>query len=88
MKWIVRYYKGLSIFCFIYGISVILDIYVFKAYLKNLMVKANSSSMSAYNTDGVFNIIVLLFLMIILPLLLYYLICFFTPKEDKKDEDN
>ena len=73
MKIISWYYRILTTFSILLGITVILDTFILKQFLKKLMVQANTSSISPYNTDGVANIIIILFLLIALPFLMWLL---------------
>ena len=54
--------KGFSIFCFGVATSILLDMFIFKAYLKNFLVRANTSSYSPYSTDGQSNWVLILVL--------------------------
>lgn len=62
-----KYYRFLRFISIVLGITVILDTFCLKQFLKNIMVKANTSSYSPYNTDGVFNIIIIFALVIAIP---------------------
>ncbi len=59
MTWITTYYRILTTVSILLGITVVLDTFIFKQFLKNLMASANSSSISPYTSDGVLNISVI-----------------------------
>jgi len=89
MKIMDLYCRAVASFGFLLGITVVLDTFVLNQFLKNLMVKANTSSYSPYNTDGVANIIVIFFLLFGVPFIYYALKFFRTMKEeDKKPEED
>ena len=83
MKAIKLYYRCLSIVSFIIGSTVVLDTFIFKQFLKNLMVKANTSSISPYNSDGVLNIVVIVFLMCVIPAMVHTFFILIDRKEDE-----
>ena len=81
--------KGFSIFCFGVATSIILDMFVFKAYLKNLLVRANTSSYSPYSTDGQSNWVLILVLFGVgIMAYLIYTACAGGPEspDDKKND--
>jgi len=85
VKWLKIYYKVFAISSFIYGITVILDTFVLNQFLKNLMVKANTSSASLYNSDGVLNMIAILFAMLVIPGIIYLILCILTGRCEKRE---
>jgi len=85
MKWLLLYYKILGISSFIYGTTVILDTFVLNQFLKNLMVKANTSSASLYNSDGVLNMIAILFSLVVIPGIIYLILCILTGRYEKRE---
>lgn len=56
----IKTLKAIRLFLVFIVSSLLLDMFVFKAYLKNLLVKANSSSVSPFSTDGQSNYTVLI----------------------------
>ena len=81
--------KGFSIFCFGVATSILLDMFVFKAYLKNLLVKANTSSYSPYSTDGQSNwVLILVFVAIGIMVYFVHRCCDGGPEspDDKKND--
>ena len=73
MKWIILYYRILTSISLILGISVLLDTFVLNQMLKKFMVKANTSSISPYNSDGVLNILAIVVFLIVAPSIIYFL---------------
>ena len=86
MKLIIRYLKTIKTISIVLGISLIYDVIHPLHPLKNLMVKANSTSISPYNTDGVATITGLIILLIIAPALAYLTIEILGNLENKKDK--
>jgi len=89
MKATRKVMEGFSIFCFGVATSILLDMFVFKAYLKNLLVKANTSSYSPYSTDGQSNWVLILVLVGIgIMAYFVYMCCAGGPEspDDKKND--
>lgn len=76
-----RYYRLLTFLFYALGISVLLDTFVLKQFLKNMLVKANTSDYSIYSTDGVANWIILITLLIFGPAIIYIIDRYIKIKE-------
>jgi hypothetical protein len=85
--------KALRLFrLFLVGLAstILLDMFVFKAFLKNLLVRANTSDVSPFSTDGQSNYILIIVAITAVAVISYILYRFAgepdAEEEDKKDD--
>jgi hypothetical protein len=84
---IIKMLKGFKIFLIGIASSILIDMFILGGKLKDFLVKANTSDISPYSTDGQMNYICLLTIVICI-ILVYILITLLKkPKgENGKDE--
>ena len=82
MKWYNKTLRGFRAILIIYASLVIIDMFILKAKIKNMIVAlGNTSSVNPMGTDGMVNYLVILFCV---ALALWIIPKYFGHKEDKE----